>query len=230
MSPETLVEAARSSGCPSIAYTYSEPLVHIEFILEAMRLAHRSGLWNVLVTNGCIEAEAAREVLALTDAANVDLKCWSADAYRDLLGGDFTAVLEFIRLAAAACHLEITTLVVPDLSDSPEDIDAIASFIAGLSPDIPFHLSAYRPAWRHRSPPTEPGLLESLARRARERLRYVYIGNVSGEGADTRCPSCGALVVRRRGYDTDASGLSSKSVGRFGVCVACAATLPIIVR
>ena len=230
MSPEGLVEAAQASRCPSIAYTYSEPLVHFEFVLESMRLAREAGLRNVLVTNGCIEAQPARELLALTDATNVDLKCWAADAYRAELGGDLAAVIDFLRIAAASCHLEVTTLVVPGLSDSPEGIGSISGFLAGLSPDIPLHLSAYRPAWRHRAQPTDTALLRSLALKAREKLRYVYVGNVIGEGADTHCPSCGALVVRRRGYDTDLSGLVTRPGGRLGACAACSAELPIVTK
>jgi pyruvate formate lyase activating enzyme len=230
MSPRSLVEAALDSGCPSIAYTYSEPLVHFEFVLASMRLAREAGLRNVLVTNGCLAAEPARELLAWTDAANVDLKCWSPEAYERELGGELPAVLAFIRLAASTCHLEVTTLVVPALSDFAEDVDSIAGFLAGLSPDIALHLSAYRPAWKHHAPPTSPETLRALRARARERLHHVYVGNVSGEGADTRCPSCGALVVRRRGYDTLIAGLSSRATGNLSRCSGCGADLPIIIR
>lgn len=230
MSPSELVDAACRSGCPSIAYTYSEPLVHIEFVLESMRLAHDAGLRNVLVTNGCVGEAASREVLSLTDAVNVDLKCWSPEAYRRELGGDRDAVLAFIGLAASICHLEVTTLVVPGLSDSPEGIDSIAVFLAKLSPDIALHLSAYHPAWKHRLPPTSPALLGSLAVVARGYLRYVYIGNLAGEKADTRCPACGATLVRRRGYDTEILGLIKGEGGRGSRCSSCQESVPIILQ
>lgn len=227
MSPESLVEAAIDSGCPSIAYTYSEPLVHIEFVLAAMRLARAQGLRNVLVTNGCVGEEPARAVLALTDAANVDLKCWSPDGYRNELGGDLAAVLDFIRAARTACHLEVTTLVVPGFSDSLEAVDSIAQFLAEISPDIPFHLSAYRPAWKHRAPPTSASSLLLLARAARKRLQYVYVGNLASEWSDTRCPSCGSLLVRRRGYDTEFVGLATGGNGPAR-CMSCSANIPIL--
>lgn len=227
MSPESLVEAAVESSCPSIAYTYSEPLVHAEFVLAAMRLARKAGLYNVLVTNGCVNAAAATEVLSLTDAANVDLKCWSSEVYRTQLGGDLDAVRGFIRAASTACSLEVTTLVVPGMSDSDGGVDSIARFLAELSPDIPLHLSAYRPAWKHHAPPTDPADLDRLARLAKARLRYVYVGNLASEWEDTRCPSCGALLVRRRGYSTSVHGLRAAPSGRQATCTSCSTNIPI---
>jgi pyruvate formate lyase activating enzyme len=226
-SPKSLVEAASRSGTPSIAYTYSEPGVHFEFVRDAMRLARDSGLRNVLVTNGCLNEDPARELLELTDAANVDLKSWSAEGYEKTLGGNKAAVLEFLRIAASLCHLEVTTLVVPGLSDSKEGIQAIADFLASLSPDIPLHLSAYHPAWKHASPPTSPELLSLLRKVAMKKLNYVYLGNIAGPGADTICPRCGATAVSRRGYRIDARGI--KKSGSEGLCDRCDFNLHIIV-
>jgi pyruvate formate lyase activating enzyme len=224
-SPESLVKAALRSGAPSIAYTYSEPCVHFEFVRNAMTAARRAGLKNVLVTNGCLSPTPARELLALTDAANVDLKSWSADAYEKVLGGDRDAVLEFIRIASSICHLELTTLVVPGISDDEAGILSIASFIAGLSPDIPLHLSAYRPEWKFRSPPTDPALLASLAAAAGAQLRYVFVGNVPGRSSDTLCPDCGSIVVSRRGYRIDTSGLRKTDSAAY--CANCGMALHI---
>jgi len=225
--PGELVDAARRAGTPSIAYTYSEPTVHFEFVRDAMRLAREAGLRNVLVTNGGLREGPALELLELTDAANVDLKCWSAERYDKTLGGSLETTLAFIKAAAKVCHLEVTTLVVPGLSDAEEDIGAIAEFLASLPGKVPLHLSAYHPSWRFDEPPTSPSLLAALAARARARLDYVYVGNVSSAGSDTVCPACGRTVVRRRGYSIDARGLSS-SDGRAS-CAGCGAPLPIIV-
>ncbi len=228
ISPQALVDAAISSGAPSIAYTYSEPSIHIEYLLDTMRLARKGGLYNVLVTNGCLLEGPARELLSLVDAANVDLKCWSAEAYRSRLGGDLESVLAFIRIAAGLCHLEVTTLVVPGLSDRDEDIDGISRFISSLSSDIPLHLSAYHPAWREDSAPTGSRDIERLAARASLSLRYVYIGNILGSRADTVCPFCSAIVVRRRGYSTDATGLIAGHEPHASACAACGRSLPIL--
>lgn len=219
-SPEALVAAALESGAPSLAFTYSEPTVHFEYVLEAARLARASGLATVLVTNGCLNEEPARELLALIDAANVDLKCWPEADYREKLGGDRAAVLRFIELAARACELEVTTLVVPGISEGEEDMAEIAAFLAGLDRRIPLHLSAYHPDYRYREPPSPPELILRLAERARRSLDYVYIGNLGALPADTYCASCGALLVRRRGYQIDASGLEPPGKSAAGPSLA----------
>jgi pyruvate formate lyase activating enzyme len=226
-SPETLVDAALRSATPSIAYTYAEPTVHFEFLRACMVRARQAGLKNVLVTNGCIKAEPGRELLELCDAVNVDLKTWDPGIYRYSLGGDLDAVLDFLRIASKLCHLEVTTLVVPGISDSLEGIDGISAFIASLSPRIPLHLSAYHPAWKYKAPPTEAGLVSDLASRARAKLIYVYIGNLVGSGEDSYCPSCGARVIARRGYSIDTRGL--KKTGGRAFCQACNSALDIIV-
>jgi pyruvate formate lyase activating enzyme len=225
LSPKALVEAALRSDSPSLAYTYSEPCVHFEFLMEAMAAARSAGIRNVLVTNGCLAGGPARELLALTDAVNVDLKSWSREAYSKILGGKKEAVLEFIRIASSLCSLEVTTLVVPGLSDSREGVIAISEFLASLSPDIPLHLSAYHPDWKHSEPSGPPELLIELSELARDKLRYVYIGNMAGTRADTLCPSCGATVIRRLGYRVDMAGLSA--AGASASCVACGRALPI---
>lgn len=239
--PEAMVGAAVEGGYPSIAFTYSEPSIHIEYLLEASRLAHEAGLATVLVTNGCLEEGAAEALLSVIDAANVDLKCWNEAGYRDTLGGELSTVLRFLELASQDCHLEVTTLVVPGFSDSAEDIAGTASFLQGLDEDIPLHLSAYHPAWRYREAPTRAGLLEDLAAKARAFLRYVYVGNIAGLDSDSRCPSCGELLVRRRGYDIEIRGLEAAPStggearpgpkafrGRPGRCRNCGSALPFI--
>jgi pyruvate formate lyase activating enzyme len=124
------------------------------------------------------------------------------------------------------CHTEVTTLVVPGLSDTAADILGMAGFLASISPDIPYHLSAYHPAWKLRDPPTDPSILSSLAEVARGKLRYVYLGNIVGEESDTQCPRCGRIAIRRRGYETRATGLRI-SKGR-AECAFCGESLPIV--
>ncbi len=196
ITPGEIVSAALKHNTPSIAYTYSEPLIHIEFLLA-----------NVLVTNGCINKPAAAEVLKLTDAANVDLKSFSAETYEKILGGTgqpnrangivnnggdiikegaFQTVLNFIKSCREAdVHMEITTLVVPKLNDSAEELADAAAFIAALenaSPSasaIPWHLTAYHPDYRWNAPPTNPQFLLQAANDARKILRHVHVGNIA---------------------------------------------------
>ena len=203
-----VVSAALGQDTPSIAYTYSEPLVHAEYLLDCMTLARRHGLANVLVTNGCINPEAAGEILKFADAANVDLKSFSAETYKKTLGGDLQTVCSFIELCCKmGVHVEITTLVVPGLNDSNDELTAAADFIASLGAEMPWHLSAYHPDYRWNAPPTDPAFLLHAAEEARKKLTFVYTGNISG-GNDTRCSNCGALLVRRHNYRTDITGLA----------------------
>jgi pyruvate formate lyase activating enzyme len=235
-SPAEVIAAAQAGGFRQIAYTYSEPLVHAEFLLDCMKLARESGIANVLVSNGCVNREAASDILALTDAANIDLKAFSEETYSRVLGGNLPAVLSFIETAhAAGVHLEITTLLVPGLNDSAGETGKCAAFIAGLSRDIPWHLSAYHPDYRWNAPPTDSAFLISAARRARETLSFVYAGNIAGwthapELFDTTCPACGRTLVRRRGFRINTGGLAVKTTagGQAYYCAYCGEAAPIV--
>jgi pyruvate formate lyase activating enzyme len=239
MSPGELIAAAAQQEVPQIAYTYSEPLVHIEFLLDCMKAAHKAGIANVLVSNGCASAVAADAVLELTDAANIDLKCFSEETYAKVLGGNLKAVLGFMRQAVEkGVHLEATTLVVPGLNDSEAELDGCAGFIAGLSkhqgasagkPEIPWHLSAYHRDWKWNGPPANPAKLAAAARRAREKLAYVYTGNIAGEENETLCPACGAVLVHRRGFRVETRGLTLKQEqGRCRYyCAMCGVAAPL---
>ena len=220
--PAGLVAEARAAGCPSLAHTYSEPLVHAEFVAACMKAARDAGLANALVTNGCCGDEAAADVLSQCDAVNVDLKSWDEGFYRDELGGDLESVKRFVTAAVDyGVQVEVTTLVIPGKNDDPAGIAAIAGFLASLSPDIPYHLSAYRPMYRYTIPATKASALRSLADVARRSLRYVYTGNVPGERSVTLCRACGAVLVSRIGYAVDASGLRGER------CASCGEISPI---
>jgi len=180
LKPEAIISAALNQNTPSIAYTYSEPLVHIEYVLECMALARKHGIANVLVTNGCANAQAAEKILELTDAANIDLKSFNEETYRKCLKGDLNTVLDFIKLAhKMGVHIEITTLVVPDLNDSAGELDAAAQFIASVDSKIPWHLTAYHPDYRWNAPPTDPAFLIRCAKEAEKKLACVHTGNIS---------------------------------------------------
>jgi pyruvate formate lyase activating enzyme len=222
VSPEEMVAAARREGSFGIAYTYSEPLIHIEYLLETAALAREAGLKNVLVSNGYINREPAEEVLGLVDAANIDLKAFDPAFYREETGGDLEEVKRFIAQAAGKIHLEVTTLIIPTKNDSPAQIEGIARFLASLDPRIPLHLSRYTPQHRYTIPPTPVETVTRLAEVARGYLRYVYMGNVGMEETDTRCQSCGNPLVRRRGYSTAVVGIKT------GACARCGEPSPIV--
>lgn len=199
LSPAELVDLAESRGSFGIAYTYNEPVIHAEYILEAAALARKRGLKNVLVTAAFLDEEPAKDIFSAMDAANIDLKGYDEEFYRREIGGRLDAVLRSIRIASTRCHLEVTTLVIPGRTDSPDQIDAISAFVAEIDPNIPFHLSAYYPTYQYTAPGTPPDLILARAQAARERLNYVYTGNIAGSN-DTFCHNCGAILVSRNGY------------------------------
>jgi pyruvate formate lyase activating enzyme len=206
--PEDIVSEAQSAGLRQIAYTYSEPLVHPEFLLDCMSLARKAGIANILVSNGCICSDPAEDILGLTDAANIDLKSGSEETYARVLGGDLPTVAGFIAKAREmGTHLEVTTLVVPGLNDGEEDIRRCIALIRGIDPAIPWHLSAYHPDYRWDAPPTEPARLIAIAEEAGKTLKRVYTGNIAGGYSDTFCRICGKRIVRRQGYRVDTKGL-----------------------
>ena len=164
----------KAQGNIGLAYTYNEPLVGWEFVRDCAREVRARGLSNVLVSNGCASAEVVAELAPLIDAANIDVK-GPSQAYYDWLGGDFAAVCRTVAaLHKAGCHVEATTLVVPGRNDSEADMDAIAAFIASVSPDIPLHITRFFPRWQMAdTAPTPLGDIHRLAEVARRRLRRV---------------------------------------------------------
>lgn len=162
-----------------VAYTYNEPLVAWEYVRDCGRLVHQAGLANVLVSAGCVSAGVVREVAPLIDAANIDLKSFSSETY-SRIGGDLANVQETIRLLAATptCHVEVTTLVVPDVNDTDEEMDALAAWLASVDPSITLHVSRFFPNWRLRDRgPTPVRRVYELADVARNHLPHVCTGN-----------------------------------------------------
>jgi pyruvate formate lyase activating enzyme len=222
MGPGELVEAARRENSFGIAYTYSEPLVHAEYLMDTMRLAREAGLKNVLVSNGYISPGPADELLGLVDAANIDLKAFDPDFYRTETGGKLEEVKRFISQAAGLIHLEITTLVIPTKNDTIDQVEGIARFVASLDPGIPFHLSAYHPQYRYEIAATPGATLRKLAEAAKRHLQFVYMGNIGPEETTTPCLKCGSTLVRRVGYSVRVEGITA------GACAACGAPAPIV--
>ena len=166
----------RPHGNLGVAFTYNEPLLSYEFIMDAAPLLHERGLSVVLVTNGMIAPAPLEALLPHVDAMNIDLKGWQPDFYRRL-GGDLAAVKHTIARAVKSCHVEVTTLVIPCQNDSASDMEEEARWLASLHPDLPLHISRYFPRWHENTPATPIETIERLAAIARKHLRFVHKGN-----------------------------------------------------
>lgn len=201
MSPRDLAGRAKSFGENlGIAYTYNEPSIWYEYVLDTARLVKEKGLRNILVTNGYIGSDALRELLPFIDAANIDVKAFSDGFYSNVCSGRLSPVLETVETMAGHCHVEVTTLVVEGLNSEPGEIDALARWLADIDRKIPLHLSRYYPAYHMERPATPLKVLEAAREAAREHLDYVYIGNVPGIDNSTYCPGCGQKLVERGIY------------------------------
>jgi pyruvate formate lyase activating enzyme len=204
-SPESLVGAAIQAGAPSISYTYSEPTVFFELMLGTAQLAVAKGLKNILVSNGFQSPECLEALGTYIHAANIDLKSFRDEFYRERCEARLQPVLDNLaRMKKFGWWLETTTLVIPGLNDSDEELGDIARFLVEtLGPDAPWHVSRFHPQYRLQDRPSTP--VETLVKaweigRAAG-LRYVYLGNVPGHEADnTHCPGCGRTLIERRGF------------------------------
>jgi len=182
ISPDQLVQEAlnylkhKNIG---IAYTYNEPSIWYEFVYETSKLAREKKLLNVLVTNGFINKQPFLELLPFVDAMNIDMKSFNPSFYKEICKGSLDNVKEIVEIAAPKCHIEITTLVIPGLNDSKEEIGSLAKWIASINPEIVLHLSRYFPNYKMKDrPPTPKKTLEDLRDEALKYLKYVYLGNV----------------------------------------------------
>jgi pyruvate formate lyase activating enzyme len=223
--PADAVAIARREGSFAIAYTYNEPFIWYEYVLDTSRRAHDAGLKNVLVTNGFVNPEPLAELLPFVDALNIDIKSIRDDFYREVCGAWLGPVQATAKAARQRAHVEITNLVIPNHTDSDEDLIALADWIRDeLGDDTPVHLSAYSPRYRLNAPPTPRETLLRAHGIFAERLRFVYVGNMMLDcGANTACPSCGSAVIRRSGYRTEVVGL-----GENGSCAGCGETLNLV--
>ena len=203
--PRDLVATARARGCPSISYTYTDPVIFYEYCFDSAVLAREAGLSNVLVTAGYINEEPLRELLPYIDAANVDIKGFDEGFYRKVTTGELKPVLRAVELmVSAGVEVEITNLVVPTLNDTPRMIADLCRWVARVpGPQTPLHFSRFWPTHKLSGlPPTPEATLLEAATIARDAgLLHVYLGNLPGGGhQDTLCPSCKKALIKRRGY------------------------------
>lgn len=199
-----------------LAYTYNEPTIWAETILELGPAVHDLGLKNVFVTNGFINPEPLKKFLDFADAFNIDLKAITNNFYQQQCGGTLLPVLETIKTANKNAHVELTTLIIPTLNDSTEDLIKLRDWIANeVGENTPVHLSRYYPMYKLSLPPTPADTLYKARDIFKEKINYVYIGN-TGDEQNTHCAVCGELVIERTGYSTQIIALN-----KDGTCKKC---------
>jgi len=223
MEPGEVVRAAIQSGSESIAYTYTEPTIYFEFAEETARLADASGLRNVFVSNGYTGTGAIHRIAPVLHGINVDLKSFSDRHYRQICGAMLEPVLENIRLFhSLGIWVEVTTLIIPGLNDSENELRAIAEFLSSVNRSIPWHVSRFHPTYRMLDRPPTPFETIQKARKIGilSGLHHVYTGNVDDpDGSNTTCPECGTILIRRRGFQVAGNRVSD------GHCPDCGTTI-----
>jgi pyruvate formate lyase activating enzyme len=217
ISVEEIVSAAQSTGCRSIAYTYTEPTIFFEYAYDIAQKARDVGLSNIFVTNGYMSKEMLSELHPYLDAANVDLKAFSDETYRRIIGARLQPILDNLKtMKAMGIWLEVTTLIVPDLNDDESELrDAARFMVQELGPDTPWHLSRFFPNYLMTDRPVTP---EKILHRAmeiglEEGLHYIYLGNIGMDGGNvTVCPNCHRDLIRRSQFGVLANHIKEKNL------------------
>lgn len=215
ISPERVVELTKRYNCHSIAYTYNEPIIWLEYVLDTGKLAKKEGFLNVLVSNGFITLEALDVIAPIVDAVNVDIKGFTEEFYRKYCGATLKGVIEATEaMVKKGIHVELTNLIVPGINDSPEETKQISQWVKNkLGPDVPLHFSQFYPMYKmsYMQPTPISTLVRAREIAQNEGLNYVYIGNVPGEkGENTYCPKCKTLLIERYGFEVSKWNLTDK--------------------
>lgn len=219
--PEAVVAEAKAHHCASISYTYTEPTIYLEYVLDTARIAKQQSIANVLVTNGYTTADVIRdEMPGLIDAANVDLKAFTERFYKELCKAKLKPVLDAIQAYhRAGVWIEVTTLLIPGENDSEQELKDIAGFIKGVSADIPWHISRYYPRYHYdKAPPTSADALEQARTIGlTQGLKFVYTGNIPGRPSEhTNCPHCGTTIIKRMGFTIQEQRMEGNRCGQCG--------------
>ena len=205
--PNAIVRAAEEWQCAAVAYTYNDPIIFLEYVVDTARACRQAGIRNVAVSSDYMHADARREFFAHMDAANIDLKAFNDGFYRRLCAARLQPVLDTLRYLKHETDVwfEITTLLIPGENDSDDELQAMCDWIVGeLGIDVPLHFTAFHPDWKMRDiPPTPPETLTRARRIALDAgMRYVYTGNVHDPlGGTTSCHRCGSRLIMRDWYD-----------------------------
>jgi pyruvate formate lyase activating enzyme len=226
VSPEELVESAGRDGSIGISYTYTEPFIWYEYVLDCSKLAKEKGLVNVLVTNGFVEEEPLKELLQYVDALNIDLKSMNESFYKKLCKASLAPVLRTCKIAKKHCHVEITNLLIPGENAETKEVEELVHWVASnLGKETPLHFSRYFPHYKMTTNPTPEATLRAAYETGKKELLYCYLGNIfAANGSNTHCPVCDNVLVERSGYSVNVSGIKK------GKCSNCGRTADFVLE
>lgn len=226
--PEEAIDITKKYGCKSIAWTYNEPTMWLEYTIDSAKIAQKEDIKTVYVTNGYMSTEALELIGPHLDAANVDLKGMSDRFYRDLCNARLDPVLENILwMHEKGIHLEITNLIIPGYNDSEEDLNALIKFMTeDVGLEVPLHFSRFFPHYKMNdvSPTPVETIMKARNLALDAGMKYVYVGNVQGYGESTICPMCGETLILRDGYRIGGINLDKKNR-----CPGCKTDIDIII-
>ncbi len=224
ITPQQIINLAKEKGIGLIAYTYNEPTIFYEFVIDTAKLAKKQGIKNVVVSNGFINKEPLIELLRYIDGFNIDLKSFSEDFYKNLCFGKLNNVLQTIKIINnSKAWLELTNLVIPQNNDNPSDIRALVQWIkTNVGTSVPLHFSAFYPDYKmeNQEPTSKDLMLRARKIAVDEKIEFVYIGNIQTEYSNTYCPKCGSLLIKR-----DVYSISTKKFEK-GYCQKCKTKIP----
>lgn len=214
--PDELIDIMLRKNLKQVAFTYTEPFTWYEYIIDCGKKLTEQGIKLILVTNGYVNQEPLKELLPYIDAMNIDLKSSRDDFYTKICRGKLEPVMETIKTAAKHCHVELTNLIIPGLNDAEDEIQELVSIVAEINPDIPLHLSRYYPQYKCTQPSTPVQTLLNAYQKAKQRLSYVYVGNIpTGEYSDTFCPKCSSHLIHRSHFISESHNI------KLGKCYSC---------
>ena len=216
-SSHSILETVQSHKLRAVAFTYAEPLIWYEFIMETAILLKKNGIKTVLVTNGMINQPPLLKLLPWIDAMNVDIKSMQDSFYRNICEGFLKPVLKTAETAAKSCHLEMTNLIIPGLNDSDKEFEELGLFIANnLGRHTPLHLSRYFPCYQLDIPPTPVDTMQRAKQITSQYLDHVFLGNLGHEDSSTYCPKCRSILIKREGYR-----VLNLNLTEMGNCLSC---------
>jgi pyruvate formate lyase activating enzyme len=223
--PQELAKRAKEARSQTVAFTYNEPTIWTEYVLDSAAAVKEAGLRTIVISNGFIQEAPQRELARALLAYKVDLKGFSEKFYRDVCGAHMKPVLDgILRVREEKCWLELVNLIIPTLNDSPAELRELAKWVrANLGPDTPVHFTRFTPMYRLRNLPRTPVETLDKARQIAldEGLHYPYVGNVAGHpGAHTYCPSCHEIVIRRFGVSSEIAALRDGKCAKCGTAIA----------